>query len=77
MVTDSKDHSEEAQRLIERYINPLNQLFQEPGDEPHKCIFCQQAIERLEQHGRCIYAAPCGCRLYQGIVPDWARSKDS
>jgi hypothetical protein len=72
MVTDPKDHSEELQWIIKRYIEPLNRLFDERGDEPHKCVFCQRPIERFDQVGRSVYAFPCGCRLYQGIVPAWA-----
>ena len=30
------------------------------------CPICERKIERREQIGRCVYAAPCGHRLYQG-----------
>lgn len=32
------------------------------------CPYCQTKIEQKEQVGRCVYARPCGCRLYQGRV---------
>lgn len=33
------------------------------------CPHCQAAITRRVQVGRCVYAEPCGCRLYQGTLP--------
>lgn len=30
------------------------------------CPHCHTPIERKKQVGRCVYAEPCGCRLYQG-----------
>lgn len=30
------------------------------------CPFCGVAIEKRQQVGRCVYADPCGHRLYQG-----------
>lgn len=34
--------------------------------EAGKCPFCGSPIERERQVGRCVYADPCGHRLYQG-----------
>jgi len=36
------------------------------GIGPH----CEQPIARRVQAGRCVPAAPCGHRLYQGVVLD-------
>ena len=33
------------------------------------CPHCGQKIEHWKQIGRCVYAEPCGDRLYQGQVP--------
>ena len=33
------------------------------------CYQCGQPIDQLEQVGRCVYARPCGHRLYQGKLP--------
>ena len=32
------------------------------------CPHCDLKIERQRQVGRCVYAEPCGHRLYQGRV---------
>jgi hypothetical protein len=32
------------------------------------CPHCKRAVERKQQVGRCVYAEPCGHRLYQGRV---------
>lgn len=34
------------------------------------CPHCGSAIEQKEQVGRCVYARPCGCRLYQGQLSE-------
>ena len=33
------------------------------------CPHCEDRIEKFEQVGSCVYAMPCGHRLYQGRVP--------
>lgn len=33
------------------------------------CPHCHTAIEEKEQVDRCVYAKPCGHRLYQGTLP--------
>jgi hypothetical protein len=33
------------------------------------CCYCGKHIYRMEKIGRCIYARPCGCRLWQGHIP--------
>jgi hypothetical protein len=32
------------------------------------CPFCDTPITDQRQVGRCVYALPCNCRLYQGTV---------
>ncbi len=34
------------------------------------CPHCQAEIKERKQIGRCVYAFPCGHRLYQGRAPD-------
>lgn len=33
------------------------------------CPHCKTPIQHWQQIGRCVYAEPCGDRLYQGRVP--------
>jgi hypothetical protein len=33
------------------------------------CPWCGAAIAERKQEGRCVYAEPCGCRLYQSGAP--------
>ncbi len=49
--------SEETRAAIQRYFENLN---------ADLCPFCQAKIEEEQQVGRCVYAKPCGHRLYQG-----------
>lgn len=37
------------------------------------CPVCQTAIECRERVGWCVYARPCGCRLFAGQRPDEER----
>lgn len=39
------------------------------------CIHCGKQVIALEQIGRCTYARPCGCRLWQGKIPEAWRAK--
>lgn len=34
-----------------------------------KCPTCGAVVQEEEQVGRCVYARPCGHRLYQGKAP--------
>jgi hypothetical protein len=34
------------------------------------CAHCGATVDRMEQVGKCVYARPCGCRQYQGTLPD-------
>lgn len=52
-------------------MTQMAELMQRKTD---KCFRCQQTIVSLEKVGRSVYARPCGCRLYQGVVPDAWRS---
>ncbi len=39
-----------------------------------QCWTCKGPIAHLDQVGRCVYARPCGCRLWRGEVPKaWRR----
>lgn len=38
--------------------------------EIEDCVHCGKKIESMRQVGRCVYASPCGCRLWQGKVPE-------
>lgn len=33
------------------------------------CPHCGKHVDRLDQVGRCVYARPCNCRVWQGRVP--------
>lgn len=46
----------------------LSHMFKIMAKDTETC-FCGQHIEKLVQDGRCVYAEPCGCRIYQGTVP--------
>jgi len=33
------------------------------------CFHCGRQVKRLRKVGRCVYAEPCGCRMWQGGIP--------
>lgn len=47
----------EMSAAIEAFVNNLNNNI---------CPHCKTPIAETYQVGRCVYARPCGCRLYQG-----------
>lgn len=34
------------------------------------CPYCGKHVSRLLKIGRCVYASPCQCRLWQGTIPE-------
>ena len=38
--------------------------------ETEDCPQCSKHVDKLEQVGRCVYARPCNCRVWQGVVPE-------
>jgi hypothetical protein len=45
------------------------------GRETEDCPRCGNHVDSLEEIGRCVYARPCNCRLWQGGVPDVWKDK--
>ena len=41
------------------------------------CPHCGEHVESMEQVGRCVYSRPCGCRQFQGLVPEKWKEKGS
>jgi hypothetical protein len=66
-MEDSKQSTseEEMSELVRRFSQALE------GDT---CPHCQSEISERKQIGRSVYAAPCGCRLYQGRL--WVAGKE-
>ena len=60
-MTDEKAPlTEEEQKQIAKFFKNLAN---------DKCPHCGAIIEKKDQDGRCVYAKPCGHRLYQGTLP--------
>lgn len=34
------------------------------------CPYCGKQVKQMHKIGRCVYSSPCGCRLWQGQIPD-------
>lgn len=52
------------------FIVALNEFTRK---ESTACLNCGQEVKQLIKRGRCVYAMPCGCRLWQGKIPEeWA-----
>ncbi len=61
---------EEIEKRNQVVVAGLIRLAQFVSRESENCPQCGQHIDRVEQVGRCVYARPCGCRVFQGRVPD-------
>jgi hypothetical protein len=63
--------AEEDARVVE-FINKLKAFM---ARETDVCLFCGKQVTSLQQVGRCIYGS-CGCRMWQGKVPEtWKKVK--
>lgn len=60
--------SEEEIRAEEERSNQAIAAFLKELNEGKTCPHCHRTIEKRYQVGRCVYAKPCGCRQYQGVV---------
>lgn len=67
--------AEENAERERKSAEAINKFF---GDiEANVCPHCQTAIERKKQVGPCVYASPCGHRLYQGRLTKAERAAQS
>jgi hypothetical protein len=57
MESEQEPISEEMAQAVRSYLERLAQGL---------CPVCSAPIEQEQQVGRCVYAHPCGHRLYQG-----------
>lgn len=64
--------SEHDAKLAREYIGSLLAFM---GGTSDQCLHCQKAISYAVKRGRAVYAYPCGCRLYQGDVPEWLKQQ--
>jgi len=55
---------EEAEAVAAEQEKHIRQYFEDIAQDV--CPICHKAFERKKQVGRCVYAEPCGHRLYQG-----------
>lgn len=56
-----EDISPEATEALNKYFAKLNADI---------CPHCDTPFTDQRQVGRCVYAVPCNCRLYQGTVAE-------
>lgn len=47
----------------------LNKLAAFERGESDACLECGEKVTQMRQVGRCVYAEPCGHRLWQGRIP--------
>lgn len=55
---------EEKKAELDEIGKMAQQFFESLGNDI--CPYCGEPIKHKEQVGRCVYAYPCGCRLYRG-----------
>ena len=60
----------ERNKHIAALMEGMTNLMQRKSDV---CYQCGKQVTQLDKVGRCVYARPCGCRLWQGSVPkEWS-----
>lgn len=66
--------SEEEIATEKERSNQAIAAFLKELSEGKTCPHCHRPVEKRYQVGRCVYAKPCGCRQYQGVVPKSERT---
>lgn len=61
--------SEEIEAEIAQIRAAVNNLVGFETRATENCPHCGAHVDSLSQVGRCVYSAPCGCRLWQGKIP--------
>lgn len=65
-MTDREDvitnYREEILETFTRFVALMHR-------ETEFCMHCGEHILKLNKVGHCVYAEPCGCRLWQGNIP--------
>lgn len=69
--TSEEIAAEEAETT--RFLKAMEALENRNSDI---CPHCGTKIERMQQVGRCVYARPCNCRLWQGRIPNVWREQN-
>jgi hypothetical protein len=70
-MNDMKEKKPELSEEVEKYlVQAMNKMAALIGRESDECFRCGRTVSALEQIGRSVYARPCGCRLWQGNVPE-------
>lgn len=62
--TDEELAQHEAE--LAAFLNNLTAFEQRKSEA---CPQCGKHVDNLRQIGRCVYASPCNCRVWQGHVP--------
>lgn len=60
---------EDLRRIEDRGKEVLESMVDFQLRRTEACPQCSQSVASVEKVGRCIYARPCGCRLWQGVIP--------
>lgn len=61
---------EEIDQRNKEIADILNSITAFDRRETENCPHCGQHVTSLRQVGRCVYASPCNCRVWQGKVPE-------
>lgn len=57
----TREEAEEQERQLHERIAEFSRKL-----DSNVCPHCNSQVEHQRQAGSCVYAEPCGCRLYQG-----------
>lgn len=63
----TKEDIEEAKKQIAAALTRFAAFLDGTSDV---CPQCGEKVDEAEEIGRCVYARPCGCRVYQGKLPE-------
>lgn len=69
---DKQEMSPEVAAIATQFLTDMLECLTK---KPDTCMRCHNPLTTVKKIGRSLYALPCGCRLYQGNLPSWARTE--
>jgi hypothetical protein len=71
-MTEAPQLTPEDAEFVAAFLDRLSAFAERKTDD---CPDCGKKVTQLRKIGRCVYCYPCGCRFWQGDIPDAWRTK--
>lgn len=66
------DISKEDSEYIVGFLREMLEII---SGKTRLCPRCYEPLGTMVKDGECLYGVPCGCRLWQGELPEWVKEQ--